>query len=90
MKHIESWNVEPGAVVKSLLNPSAKKPTTSWEKYANALSLLSVLTHLIQFLHAGRLNDFVLWCALLSRLQACRSMHSALFADVKGNLDCSP
>lgn len=35
VKHIESWNVEPGAVVKSLLNPSTKKPTTSWEKSAS-------------------------------------------------------
>ena len=33
VKHIESWNVEPGAVVKSLLNPSTtRKPTNSWEK----------------------------------------------------------
>ena len=32
MKHIESWNVEPSAVVKSLLKPSAKKPSNSWEK----------------------------------------------------------
>ena len=32
VKHIESWNVEPGAVVKSLLKPSAKKPSNSWEK----------------------------------------------------------
>ena len=39
VKHIESWNVEPGAVVKSLLNPSARKPTNSWEKYAFPLCL---------------------------------------------------
>ena len=34
VKHIESWNVEPSAVVKSLLKPSAKKPSNSWEKSA--------------------------------------------------------
>ncbi|CAL5221288.1 g3454 [Coccomyxa viridis] len=37
VKHIESWNVEPGAVVKSLLNPSTKKPTTNWEKVFKGL-----------------------------------------------------
>lgn len=42
VKHIESWNVKPGAVVKSLLNPSTKKPTTSWEKSAPCPTHLSV------------------------------------------------
>ncbi|CAK0781517.1 hypothetical protein CVIRNUC_005393 [Coccomyxa viridis] len=37
VKHIESWNVEPSAVVKSLLKPSAKKPSNSWEKFFKAV-----------------------------------------------------
>lgn len=31
-KHIESWDVEPGKVLKRLLKPTARMPTTRWEK----------------------------------------------------------
>lgn len=31
VKHIESWDVEPGRVVRQLLKPSAKVPGTMWE-----------------------------------------------------------
>lgn len=37
MKHIESWDVEPGAVVKSLLKPTAAVPTTFWEVLMRSL-----------------------------------------------------
>ena len=49
VKHIESWNVEPSAVVKSLLKPSAKKPSNSWEK-----SVLGL--HLSAYLHLNMLD----------------------------------
>lgn len=37
VKHIESWDVEPGAVVKSLLKPSARIPSNNWETLFQAL-----------------------------------------------------
>lgn len=36
-KHIESWDVEPGRVLKRLLKPTAREPTTRWEKVMLAL-----------------------------------------------------
>ena len=47
VKHIESWNVEPGAVVKSLLKPSAKKPSNSWEKSALRPHISTTHFHLL-------------------------------------------
>lgn len=37
VKHIEAWDVEPGAVVRSLIRPSARMPTTPWEAFFSAL-----------------------------------------------------
>ena len=31
VQHIESWDVEPGKVIQSLLKPSSKVPTSNWE-----------------------------------------------------------
>ena len=35
--HIESWDVKPGAVVKTLLKPSAKIPTSNWDVLFNSI-----------------------------------------------------
>lgn len=37
MKHIESWDVEPARVVRSLLKPTAKVPSTFWEVFMASL-----------------------------------------------------
>lgn len=37
IEHIESWDVEPAAVVKSLLRPSSKAPANSWAKFFKAV-----------------------------------------------------
>jgi hypothetical protein len=37
VEHIESWDVKPGAVVKSLLKPSAKIPTSNWDVLFNSI-----------------------------------------------------
>ena len=37
VEHIESWDVEPGKVVKSLLKPSAKIPTNNWDVLFNSI-----------------------------------------------------
>lgn len=36
-KHIESWDVEPSKVLKRLLKPTARTPSTRWEKSMLAL-----------------------------------------------------
>ena len=56
VKHIESWNVEPSAVVKSLLKPSAKKPSNSWEK--SVLGLKSPSLGMPSLEHAGSTGLF--------------------------------
>ena len=57
VKHIESWNVEPGAVVKSLLKPSAKKPSNSWEKSVLTSHHISIShPHLSACLHLNMLD----------------------------------
>lgn len=38
VEHIESWDVEPGKVLRSLLKPSSKVPTNNWEVLLNALN----------------------------------------------------
>ena len=37
IKHIEAWDVEPSAVVRSLLKPSSRAPTNSWVKFFKAV-----------------------------------------------------
>lgn len=37
VKHIEAWDVEPGPVVRSLIRPSARMPTNTWEAFMAAL-----------------------------------------------------
>jgi hypothetical protein len=37
IKHIESWDIEPGRVVKSLLKPSSKVPTGKWDVLMNSV-----------------------------------------------------
>jgi len=37
IEHIESWDVKPGAVVKTLLKPSAKIPTSNWDVLFNSI-----------------------------------------------------
>lgn len=37
VKHIESWDVDPARVVRSLLRPTAKVPTTFWEVVMQSL-----------------------------------------------------
>ncbi|KAG7667829.1 hypothetical protein NADE_002534 [Nannochloris sp. 'desiccata'] len=37
VEHIESWDVKPGAVVKTLLKPSAKIPTSNWDVLFNSI-----------------------------------------------------
>lgn len=37
VEHIESWDVDPGQVVRSLLKPSAKVPTSQWDVLMNAV-----------------------------------------------------
>lgn len=37
VKHIESWDVEPGKVVRNLLKPSARMPSNQWEVLFAAL-----------------------------------------------------
>ena len=32
-KHIEMWDVEPGRVLKRLLKPASKTPTSRWETF---------------------------------------------------------
>ena len=57
MKHIESWNVEPSAVVKSLLKPSAKKPSNSWEKSVLRPHIPISHPHLSACLHSDTLDS---------------------------------
>lgn len=38
IKHIESWDIEPGKVVKQLLRPASSSPTNNAEKFMLALS----------------------------------------------------
>ena len=33
MKHIEMWDVEPGKVLKRLLKPASKTPSSRWETF---------------------------------------------------------
>jgi hypothetical protein len=37
VEHIESWDVKPAAVVKTLLKPSAKIPTSNWDVLFNSI-----------------------------------------------------
>ena len=37
VEHIESWDVEPAAVVKSLLRPSSRAPANSWVEFFKAV-----------------------------------------------------
>jgi Uncharacterized conserved protein (DUF2358) len=37
VEHIESWDVKPGAVIKTLLKPSAKVPTSNWDVLFNSI-----------------------------------------------------
>lgn len=37
VKHIESWDVEPGAVVRSLLKPSSRAPSNNWVSFFKAV-----------------------------------------------------
>ena len=37
VKHIESWDVEPGRVVRQLLKPTAQVPSTFWEVLMSAV-----------------------------------------------------
>ena len=38
VKHIESWDVEPGKVVQQLLKPASKSPNSKAERFMLALS----------------------------------------------------
>ncbi|EIE19457.1 hypothetical protein COCSUDRAFT_31253 [Coccomyxa subellipsoidea C-169] len=37
IKHIESWDVEPAAVVRSLLKPSTRAPANNWVRFFKAV-----------------------------------------------------
>ena len=37
VKHIEAWDVAPGPVVRSLIRPSSRMPTNTWEAFMAAM-----------------------------------------------------
>jgi hypothetical protein len=55
VKHIESWDVEPGKVVRQLLKPAAKTPRNRWETLfaAGALSSRTQTPPIIVMLQGG-------------------------------------
>jgi hypothetical protein len=38
IKHVESWDVDPGTVVRSLLKPASRVPSSEWEVLMDAVS----------------------------------------------------
>lgn len=67
-KHIESWDVEPGKVLKRLLKPTAREPTTRWEKFMLALHDGNATGLLVQAsVPVAQLGAVILAIALLTK-----------------------